>query len=391
MKKNIILWGGWYGSKNVGDQALLLAITDLLGEIHPDARFIVLTANPQHVHAYTARDSELDIQAIHTRLEFPRVVRAFMESDLFIFGGAVPFFEHSPQVAAMAILTVLARTFRVPYFLWSVSSQRVNSQLAKGIFAWVLKGASGVTYRDEFTRQLFLDCGLPAEKMTLGGDSALLMHTASAQAGLDLLARTGWRTGDRPLVALTPRTLRSADGEAETHYTPKTSDQFQKEIDVYAAVLDWLWEEGCQPIFVPMNTVAPDDDRIASRMIMEKAIHGGHALMVNEEIYPRVAAALYQHCQASLVSRVHGSIMSFKANCPVVMYAFDQKHVGIMTEMGLEEFIFQPERDTGCAIELLSSVLKPNGVRSTFPMRLIEASKKSQLPLQMALDILELQ
>lgn len=388
--KKIILWGGWYGSKNVGDQALLLAITDLLGDAHPDAQFTTLTARPEHVCSYAARDSRLDIRAIHTRLEFPRVVRAFAECDLFIFGGAVPFFEHPPQVLAMTILTALARLFRVPSFLWSVSSQRVTSRLAKRAFGWVLNGASGVTYRDEFTRRLFLDCGLPDERMSLGGDSALLMHTAPAESALDLLARAGWRIGGRPLVALTPRTLRPADGEAETHYTPKTSQQYQKEIDVYAAVLDDLWERGFQPIFVPMNTVAPDDDREASRCIMQKARHGAQALIVDEEIPPRLAAAVYAHCRASLVSRVHGSIMSFKANCPVVMYAFDQKHVGIMTEIGLAEFILRPETDgADCASEMLMSLLSnPQSVRADLARRFESAAQKSLHPLHLALDIL---
>lgn len=389
-EKNVILWGGWYGSRNVGDQALLLAITDLLGDVHPNARFIALTANPQHVRLYAARDSHLDIRAINTRLEFPSVVRAFMQSDLFIFGGAVPFFEHPPQVRAMSILVALARLFRVPYFLWSVSSQRVTSRLAKRVFGWVLNGASGVTYRDEFTRRLFLDCGLPDERMSLGGDSALLMHTASAEAALDLLERAGHRAGDRPLVALTPRTLRPADGEAETHYSPRTREQYQKEIYVYASALDWLWEHGCQPLFVPMNTVAPDDDRAASRAIMQKARHGAQALIVDEEIHPRVAAAVYAHCRASLVSRVHGSIMSFKANCPVVMYAFDQKHVGIMTEMGLADFIFHPETDPAerASVMLARLLADPQSTRADLAQRFESAAQKSLHPARLALDIL---
>ena len=388
--KKIILWGGWYGSRNVGDQALLLAITDLLGETYPDAHFTALTARPAHVCSYAARDSHLDIRAINTRLEFPRVVRAFTQSDLFIFGGAVPFFEYPPQVLAMAVLTALARLFRVPYFLWSVSSQRVTSRLAKRVFGWVLDGASGVTYRDEFTRRLFLDCGLPDERMSLGGDSALLMHTAPAESALDLLERAGWRMGDRPLVALTPRTLRPADGEVETHYTPKTSQQYQQEIDVYAAVLDDLWEHGFQPLFVPMNTVAPDDDREAARCIMQKARHGAQALIVDGEIPPRLAAAVYAHCRASLVSRVHGSIMSFKANCPVMMYAFDQKHIGIMTEMGLAEFIFHPETDDAArASEMLLRLLSdPQSARADLVRRLEVAAQKSLHPLLLALELL---
>jgi polysaccharide pyruvyl transferase WcaK-like protein len=207
---------------------------------------------------------------------------------------------------------------------------------------------------------------------------------------LDILDRAGWQMGDRPLVALTPRTLRIADGEAETHYTLKTQEQFQKEIDVYSAVLDWLWEHGYQPLFVPMNTVAPDDDRIASRIIMATARHGTFAMIVDEEIYPRAAAAIYERCEVSLVSRVHGSIMSFKSNCPVIMYAFDQKHIGIMQEMGLTDFIFHPQKhDVDTMIELIANTLKNAKDTRAFLTRQLEiSSEKSVLPLQQSLKIL---
>jgi polysaccharide pyruvyl transferase WcaK-like protein len=46
---HIVLWGAWYGSHNIGDQALLLSIVDLLGEALGDVRFTVMTDNPEHV------------------------------------------------------------------------------------------------------------------------------------------------------------------------------------------------------------------------------------------------------------------------------------------------------------------------------------------------------
>ncbi len=389
-RKQIILWGGWYGSKNVGDQALLLAITDLLGHTYPDAIFTVLTDNPDHVHQYASRDSIFDIRAINTRKEFSKVIRAFRKSDLFIFGGAVPFFDYTPQVVTILILWLMTRFFRVPYFLWSVSSQEINSNFTKKIFGWVLEYAVGVTCRDEFTRQLFLSCGLPSERIAITGDSVFLMRTDPADTVIDLLHRAGWQPGDRPLAALTPRTLRIPDGESETHYTLKTIDQFEKEIDVYAAVLDYLWEQGYQPLFIPMNTVEPDDDRYASRMIMAKARNGKSALMIDEEIYPRAASALYQHCHMSLVSRVHGSILSLKANCPVVMYAFDQKHVGIMQEMGLADYIFYPgKQGAEDAVDMIADILKnENDTRLMLSRSLNEAVEKSMIPVRQAVEIL---
>ena len=195
----------------------------------------------------------------------------------------------------------------------------------------------------------------------------------------------------RPWVALTPRTLRSRDGEAETHYNPKTQTQFEQEIACFAAALDWLWEQGYQPVFVPMNTVAPDDDRIASRLAMEAATHGDRALLLDEEIRPRLAPALYQRCQASFVARVHGSITSMVANCPVMMYAFAPKHAGIMASMGLEAYsLAEAEATPQRTIQMLADLLaNRQQVRLAMAKQLEVLRQEALIPAQLAVEILQ--
>lgn len=388
--KRIVLWGAWYGSKNVGDRALLLSITDLIGESIPNVHFTILTANPENVHSLVQSDSKFKIKALKTRGQFLRAILAIARSDLFVFGGGVPFFYHPLQIIAMLMLVMVVRFFNTSYFLWSVSSLPVQSKIAKAIFGWILHGASGVTCRDEFTRELFIHCGVRFQKVIKTGDPAILLKTNSKESALELLNRAGWRPGGRSLVGLTPRTLRTADGEAETHYIPKTREEFQAEINAYAFALDWLWENGYQPIFIPMNTVAPDDDRVASKLVMSSARFGNQALLIDEEIGPRVASAIYEYCQASFVSRLHGCIMSVKAHCPVVMYAFEQKHIGIMQEIGLSDYIFYPmESSSSYLLDMLSRILTDQiNTRIHISHCLEEFRKKSYIPLVQVLQIL---
>jgi polysaccharide pyruvyl transferase WcaK-like protein len=75
--KRIIIWGGWYGSHNIGDQILLLTIADILGKtLEGNVHFTVLTDNPENIRAYTERYSKWDIQPLHNRRQFPAIVRA---------------------------------------------------------------------------------------------------------------------------------------------------------------------------------------------------------------------------------------------------------------------------------------------------------------------------
>jgi len=347
MKKitRIILWGAWYGSKNVGDQALLLSIADILGGDLNDVEFIVITDNPSHVYSYTKRDSIHRFKSLHARRQILHIVKEFMSADLFIFGGGVPFYDEWFHSIAIAFLTTLSKIFRVPCVLWAVSSQRVKSSFTRSVLRYLLSYASAITYRDEHTRQLFVECGMDDSFGKFVPDSAFTLTSSDKHDAVDLLERAGWgNEPSRPLIALTPRLLRSSDGEAHSHYSVKSTEQSQREIEVFAGVFDWLWENGYQPVFVPMNTVTPDDDREASRNVMMKAEWGRNALIIDEEIFPRVAANVYSYCQAAFVARVHGSVLAFKGRCPVLMYSFDLKHGGIMEKMGFPDQIFDPEQ-----------------------------------------------
>jgi polysaccharide pyruvyl transferase WcaK-like protein len=206
-----------------------------------------------------------------------------------------------------------------------------------------------------------------------------------------LVRRAGEREESRPLAALTPRTLRSRDGEAETHYRPKSEAQYEREIRCFAAALDWLWEHGYQPIFVPMNTVPPDDDRIAARTIRERARHGAHALLVDEEVRPRQAPCLYGRCLVSFVARVHGSVTSALGGCPPMMYAFAPKHAGIMASMGLQDFVL---REDAAAPETTTAMLENllayrDAAARFFAENLPLLRQKALIPARLAVEILK--
>ena len=388
--KHIALWGGWYGSHNVGDQTLLLTITDILSRTLGDVRFTVFTNNPDHVHAYTQRESTCRIHPLHNRRQFPQVVKTLATCDLFMFGGAVPFYEERSHVLAMATLIGLCKIFHTPYMTWTVSSQVVTDRFAMRVFQWVLNGARVITYRDENTRMLFEACGVN-KPMHLTVDSGFWLEPVEDKYAEESLQRYGIEEHTKPLIALTPRTLRGRDGDAQTHYNVKSPQQFEQEIDCFVAALDWSWEKGYQPVFVPMNTFAPDDDRIASRLVIERARYGEKALLIDDEIRPRVAPAIYRRCLFSFVARVHGSITSAIGNCPVMMYAFAPKHAGIMKSMGLERFtLLESEATPARTLEMVADLVENREqLRTSIQERLEILRQEALVPARFVTQIMD--
>jgi len=388
--KHIVLWGGWYGSHNVGDESLLLTVSGLLARTFGDVQFTVLSNDPAHVMEYTSQASSCHYEALHNRRDLLRVLTALATCDLLVFGGGAPFFETRKHLLDMAVIVGVARVFHTPYMTWTVASQIVQSKLAKRLFRWVLNGAAAITYRDQHTLELFESCGVN-RPMVLAGDSGFWLEPESDQAAQETIQRAGVRDETRPLVALTPRTLRGANGDAETHYNIKSPAQFEQEIDCFAAALDWCWEEGYQPIFVPMNTVEPDDDLIAFRLVKEQAKHGQKTLSINWDLRPRLAPAIYRQCHFSFVARVHGSILSTVGGCPVMMYAFAPKHAGIMESMKLSEYcMLEAVATPARTVELLAGLAANRELlRVATAERLTELRQDGIIPAQLAAKVIK--
>ncbi len=306
-------------------------------------------------------------------------------------GGGVPFYDDPSHSLAIATITLLSAVVRVPIILWSVSSQRVNSLFTRLVLRFLISRCAVLTCRDRSTLGLLASCGADPAHLQIVPDPVFAMDFEDERAGRQVLERAGWQSGgqERELIAFTPRTFRGRDGEAHTHYKPQTQSSYKKQIGVYAAVLDWAWENGYQPVFVPMNTVGADDDCIASKEIMQQAKYGRHALLIHENIHPRVVKGIYAQCKTGLVTRVHGAITSYISGCPVAMYAFDQKHFGVMELMKANQMIFDPaQQDAGDAIAILQKILGDHaGIVKKMQEDLVDLQARAGIPIQLLMQM----
>ncbi len=221
--------------------------------------------------------------------------------------------------------------------------------------------------------------------MVKAADSAFTFHPVLEGKNLDQLQLVGQRDLTRPLIALMPRTLRGRENKNQTHYTIQSEEDFDREIISFSAALDWSWENGFQPIFIPMNTRGEDDDRKAANLSVQKAKYGQYALLIDEEIRPQDAMRILYDCQASFSARVHGSILSAISGCPIMMYAFQPKHEGIMFEMDLQDFVLKPKNasiETTCLL-LETLVKNRDQIRKDMQTTINELIILAKLPLQL--------
>lgn len=376
-KPSIIIWGGWYGSRNIGDRLLLISIAELIRKYLGEFRLVVITARPSLVEEYFKPNPGITWTTLQPLREPFRVISEIARCHLFIFGGGVPFFDQTKQLFIMGVYHSLLRLFRKKYYLWCVSCFKLRNRLAEKVFARVINHSTAVTCRDQFTVDEFNRIGL-VQSIAIVPDPVFSISDFDEIEALRLAEKYGLNRKDR-YFALSPRTLRFNDTEADTHYNTRTRDDVEKQIRVYSQALDWLVDQGVIPVFITMNTQAPDDDRIAARQMISRSKHSERAILIDEIIQPLAAAPLYRRCEGSLVSRVHGSVNSFLGLCPVIMYAFETKHLGIMQSMDLEDLVYSPQGDPDDQIERLLVRLYKN--KSSIQSAMAARKKENEISL----------
>jgi polysaccharide pyruvyl transferase WcaK-like protein len=333
---HVVLWGAWYGSRNTGDQAVLVTLTRLLAEAASPVRFTVLTDNARWVREYGPRESGTDIDALQNWRQLPRVLAAVATCDLFVIGGGVPFYDESYHLAIMGTLVSTARCGRVPYMTWAVATQEIRRSSSRRLYRWVLEHATAVTCRDAASEATLRACGVSRDIVRVG-DPAFRMEwgapeEAAAGAALD---RAGALATGRPLAALCCRRLHSDHSYSGEHYGKRSAERIENTIACFAAALDRLWKLGFQPVFVPMHTVAPDDDREMTRRVVSIARHGSAACALDEALRPAVVAALLGRCELGLTSRLHAAVLGAAAGVPLSILAIDPKLGGMAGELDL--------------------------------------------------------
>jgi polysaccharide pyruvyl transferase WcaK-like protein len=348
----IVIWGGWYGSRNIGDRLLLITIADILFENNDQIDLTILSAKPEFVREYFVCPENSTYRVIKPKKNFLKLLYLLATCDLLIFGGGAPFYDEFEHAIEMVIIILTIKLFRKPYFLWCNTSYEIKRPIIRTIYKNIVDGAIKITCRDKYTYNIFSGLGI-AQEPEIVKDPVFTLTNFDQEDAERIINKYSPKADRHKLFALTPRTLRTKSVEAQTHYNEKTIGEIQHQIEVYSIALEWLLDKGYTPIFIPMNTYFPDDDRIAAKKIIEGSKKGKDIILIDEMVMPRTAPALYSYCQGSLVSRVHGSVTSFLGNCGPIMYGFEKKHIGIMESMGIANLVFDVHSKPEAIIDLL--------------------------------------
>ena len=155
----ICLWGAWYGSQNVGDQAILLTIVSLLKDRIRYSKFIILSENAKYIEKYAA-EAGLELHALNKWRQIHKTLYALCTSDLFIIGGGVPFYDKLSHAIVCAFFVTVAKIFGCRVMTYAVATQTLQKHLTIFIYRNILENLNLVTVRDPLTLRTFQNIGV---------------------------------------------------------------------------------------------------------------------------------------------------------------------------------------------------------------------------------------
>ena len=156
-----ILIGGYYGFKNMGDDAMLCALLKLLREV---------SINPSHVSVLGKEKKKLDGVQTVGRYTLVDLVREMKKADVFLLGGGSLFQNETSDRSLLyyCALVFLSKVLGVRCVLISNGLGPLESRFARALMVATLRLADHVSLRDKCSLELARSLGRC--DATLGAD-----------------------------------------------------------------------------------------------------------------------------------------------------------------------------------------------------------------------------
>jgi polysaccharide pyruvyl transferase WcaK-like protein len=362
----LLIYGGWYGSGNLGDDAILIGLRNLLSKVIPDLEIAALSIDvPQ-----TKRVCDVEAFPLKSPRELltPRPGRGIRDyqrhfewADACILTGGTPIYDYDH--ASRIIHCRLPQLLKKELICFGIGVKPVRSFHGKRVVRWLLEDAAAISTRDPSAERELRKIGLEGE-VRVTGDSALFLDSATRDtATLEELGPL-----NHP-IAFCPRAL-SSDHRAHYH-APLTHAAISKLRRNIATVADRLTETGYDVVFVPMHRGPGDDDTAEITMIRE---------MMNETssltVYPsspQNAMWILGRMELVLGLRLHSLILAASAGVPIVGIDHDPKIRGFMEHAGAEDYLSGVEDSPE---ELTRQIEKALDNRSSMKRRLRDSCER---------------
>ncbi|HHU92721.1 MAG TPA: polysaccharide pyruvyl transferase CsaB [Halanaerobiaceae bacterium] len=332
-----LIFSGYFGFDNLGDEAILLSMVTAFRSIEPDLELLVLSGNP----AQTRERYQL---AAINRMNILAFIRELKDCDLFISGGGsllqdITSWKSIPFYLGQVILAQLMGK-RTAFYAQGIGP--VKSRFYQSLIKWVMKRADYISVRDALSRKLLLEWGLEADRIKIVVDPVFaIKELFQEEKAEDDISNEN--SNKRPLIGVS---VRPWGDNAYINNLVEAVSSFAREVKGDILVL-------------PFHA---GEDQEISREVQEKLLatfqehnYAGKVLL-EANSSPLEMLEKYREMDVFLGVRLHSLIFAAIANIPFVGLEYDPKIRGFIQLMGINSGFQLENLDAGELYRVISSV-----------------------------------
>lgn len=367
-----ILFSGYFGGGNLGDEALLAVelggFRRALGERLEPVVATIDASRTARLHAGVETVPFFDVRALSA---------AIAAADLVVWGGGGLLQDHwlvpaeelflDPRGGVPAYLRVpfLAAALGRPCVVYAQGVGPLSAPESRRLVGLALSRVDAITVRDAASAGLLRECGVTGPSVLVTADPVVAIRPSDAERGRELLAAAGLDASRGPVLAVVPRVPPAGD---VSWVAPLRS-----------ALAEVGRRAGASVLLVPFDRGPGGDDATCRDLAASLSPALPVGILDAEHAAGDVAACLGR-CALTVATRLHGLYLSAVAGTPVVALDYDPKVRAAAREFEPDIPLLPLAALEGAALEAaLSKVLgeapalRPRLLASLEPLRQREA------------------
>ncbi len=304
MKKVFIF--GYYGFKNIGDEATLSSIIKTIKKVDPTTQVSALSYNGK----YTERIH--GIMGI-SRNSMVEVIRTIANSDLIISGGGSLLQDVTSSRSLIYYLTLIlwAKIMKKPVLFYSNGFGPIKKNFNKYITSRIVNMVDKIIVRDKESKITMEAIGISKE-IDVTTDATFILEGIKSNKALEILHNENIPT-DKPLVGISIRPW-------------FVKDTF---ITTLAKFADYIFDKGINILFIPMQ--GNKDLEISNKVVanMKK-----EAYVLRNEYGPEEILGIIGEMKLLIGMRLHALIFAGIKGVPMLGLEYDPKIDSYLKMMG---------------------------------------------------------
>ena len=321
---------GYYGFRNLGDEAILASMLDLLREALPVGEVVVVSGDPKHTQ------ETYGVRAVDST-DIPAVLEAVYNTAMVIVGGGGLLSDQSGFTPEHALTR---QAGNIPGYLAPALAAGVRGT---PIVAWGV-GVGPLYYGD--SRRWVKALGEMASIITVRTKEDLTELESLGVSGASVAGDLAWlvepsslppdfaRTLEglpRPIVGVTPRSWGSS------------SLQDFREQALAEGLDSFISEHQGSVLFIPFQELEdPWDDRLCSQRI-HKRMSSEKVSYAPAGLSPSQFVSMLESCDIAVNMRLHGTILAGIGGVPSISISYDPKVNRMADQLGLGDLCHPAE------------------------------------------------